>query len=421
MHPKNRRKMGSKKHTDLPSGWDEILLKDFANFFSGGTPKSTNPDFYNGNIPFIKSGEIYYNKTAQFLSEEGLNNSSAKKVKVGDLLYALYGANSGEISISKLNGAINQAILCIRPNEKVNTKYLYNYLRKQKENIIQNFLQGGQGNLSAEIIKNLKIPLPPLPEQRAIANILSTWDTAIQTTQALIAQKEQEKKWLMQNLLTGKKRLPAFANATADKKGFSENWMDLKIDDLFERVTSKNTEKNQNVVTISAQRGFVRQTDFFNKNVASELLDNYFLVEKGEFCYNKSYSNGYPWGATKRLNDFEKAVVTTLYICFKLKDYSKNSGDFFEQFFNANLLDKGLTKIAHEGGRAHGLLNVTPSDFFSLKINIPSYQEQTAIAQVLQTADKEIELLKTKLEQQKLQKKGLMQVLLTGKWRVKTE
>jgi type I restriction enzyme S subunit len=160
--------MGSKKHTDLPSGWDEILLKDFANFFSGGTPKSTNPDFYNGNIPFIKSGEIYYNKTAQFLSEEGLNNSSAKKVKVGDLLYALYGANSGEISISKLNGAINQAILCIRPNEKVNTKYLYNYLRKQKENIIQNFLQGGQGNLSAEIIKNLKIPLPPLPEQRAI-------------------------------------------------------------------------------------------------------------------------------------------------------------------------------------------------------------------------------------------------------------
>ncbi len=413
--------MGSKKHTDLPSGWDEILLKDFANFFSGGTPKSTNPDFYNGNIPFIKSGEIYYNKTAQFLSEEGLNNSSAKKVKVGDLLYALYGANSGEISISKLNGAINQAILCIRPNEKVNTKYLYNYLRKQKENIIQNFLQGGQGNLSAEIIKNLKIPLPPLPEQRAIANILSTWDTAIQTTQALIAQKEQEKKWLMQNLLTGKKRLPAFANATADKKGFSENWMDLKIDDLFERVTSKNTEKNQNVVTISAQRGFVRQTDFFNKNVASELLDNYFLVEKGEFCYNKSYSNGYPWGATKRLNDFEKAVVTTLYICFKLKDYSKNSGDFFEQFFNANLLDKGLTKIAHEGGRAHGLLNVTPSDFFSLKINIPSYQEQTAIAQVLQTADKEIELLKTKLEQQKLQKKGLMQVLLTGKWRVKTE
>ena len=180
----------------------------------------------------------------------------------------------------------------------------------------------------------------------------------------------------------------------------------------------KNGETNTNVVTISAQRGFVRQRDFFNKNIASELLDNYFLVEKGEFCYNKSYSNGYAWGATKRLNDFEKAVVTTLYICFGIKDGNKTSGDFFEQFFEANYLDKGLTQIAHEGGRAHGLLNVTPNDFFDLKIVIPKFEEQIAIAEVLQSADTEIQLLKNKLEKLKEQKKGLMQVLLTGKKRL---
>jgi type I restriction enzyme S subunit len=203
-----------------------------------------------------------------------------------------------------------------------------------------------------------------------------------------------------------------------DGKGFSGDWKEVKMSYIFERVNRKNSEQNTNVVTISAQRGFVKQTDFFNKTVASDLLDNYFLVEKGEFCYNKSYSNGYPWGATKRLNDFDKAVVTTLYICFKIADSNKNSGEFFEQFFNANSLDKGLTKIAHEGGRAHGLLNVTPSDFFELKITVPDIEEQTTIAQLLQTADKEIELLKAKLEQQKLQKKGLMQVLLTGKLRV---
>ena len=97
----------------------------------------------------------------------------------------------------------------------------------------------------------------------------------------------------------------------------------------------------------------------------------------------------------------------------------KNSGDFFEQYFEANLLDKGLTKIAHEGGRAHGLLNVTPSDFFSLKITIPTPDEQTAIALVLQTADKEIQLLKTKTERLREQKKGLMQVLLTGRKRLR--
>lgn len=399
----------SKNEMVLPSGWEVKSFKEFAKFFSGGTPKSTNPEYYNGTIPFIKSGEIYYDKTSQFLSENGFKNSSAKQVEKGDLLYALYGANSGEVAISKMSGAINQAILCIRPNEKCNIVFIYNYLLNQKDKIIGSYLQGGQGNLSAEIIKTLNIPLPPLPEQRAIANILSTWDTAIQTTQALIRQKEQEKKWLMQHLLTGKKRL----------KGFSGEWKEMKLSDLFNRVSRKNNEGNTTVVTISAQRGFVRQTDFFNKNIASEITSNYFLVEKGEFCYNKSYSNGYPWGATKRLKDFDKAVVTTLYICFGVKNEKDTNPEFFEQYFNANKLDNGLTKIAHEGGRAHGLLNVTPSDFFSLNVTIPSFEEQTAIAEVLQTADKEITLLKTKLEQQKLQKKGLMQVLLTGKVRVK--
>ena len=258
-------------------------------------------------------------------------------------------------------------------------------------------------------ISDMLIPIPPLSEQSVIAHILDLMDSAINQNNQLIAQKELRKKWLMQNLLTGRKRL----------KGFGGEWKEVPLSNLFNRVTRKNTEENTNVVTISAQRGFVRQTDFFNKSIASEIIDNYFLVEKGEFCYNKSYSNGYPWGATKRLNDFDKAVVTTLYICFGIKDRSKTSGNFFEQYFGANLLDRGLTKIAHEGGRAHGLLNVTPSDFFSLKITIPCFEEQIAIAKVLQAADKEIQLLKTKADKLREQKKGMMQVLLTGKNRLK--
>ena len=395
-------------NTEIPGDWDVKKFEKIAKFFSGGTPLTSKSEYYSGNIPFIKSGEIYFDKTEQFISDEGLNNSSAKMVEKGDLLYALYGANSGEVAISKINGAINQAILCIRHNGDCETVFIYNYLLQQKENIIRTYLQGGQGNLSAEIVKTLPIPLPPLPEQKAIAQVLSTADAAIHTTEKLIAQKELRKKWLMQQLLTGKKRL----------KGFDGEWKEMKLGDLFDRVTRKNTEGNTTVVTISAQRGFVRQTDFFNKNIASEITDNYFLVERGEFCYNKSYSNGYPWGATKRLKDFDKAVVTTLYICFGVKDEKKTNPDFFEQYFGANHLDKGLTKIAHEGGRAHGLLNVTPSDFFSLKVSVPSYKEQTSIAQVLQAADKEISLLKAKAEKLREQKKGFMQVLLTGKKRL---
>ncbi|MBA4411632.1 MAG: restriction endonuclease subunit S [Bacteroidota bacterium] len=310
-------------------------------------------------------------------------------------------------------GIINQALLKIKTNDKViDDQYFFQYFDwdKFQSRIIDNTQGGAMQNLvGMDIFRKSEIALPPLLEQSAIAYVLGLMDTAINQNNQLIAQKELRKKWLIQNLLTGKKRLT----------GYGGVWKEVAMANVFNRVTRKNSENNTNVVTISAQRGFVRQTDFFNKAIASEIIDNYFLVEKGEFCYNKSYSNGYPWGATKRLNDFDKAVVTTLYICFGIKDLSKTSGDFFEQYFEANLLDRGLTKIAHEGGRAHGLLNVTPSDFFSLKITIPNSEEQTAIAQVLQAADKEIQLLKAKTDKLREQKKGMMQVLLTGKKRLK--
>ena len=335
-------------------------------------------------------------------------------LKNGDIVFARTGATVGKTYLYKPNDGIlvfAGFLIRFRTNETLLTPQHLKYFTETKHywdwvNTIS--MRSGQPGINAEEYASLKIPLPPLPEQKAIAQVLSTADAAIHTTEKLKAQKELRKKWLMQQLLTGKKRL----------KEFDGEWKEKKLSDLFDRVTRKNTEGNTTVVTISAQRGFVRQTDFFNKNIASEITDNYFLVERGEFCYNKSYSNGYPWGATKRLNDFDKAVVTTLYICFGVKDEKKTNPEYFEQYFGANHLDKGLTKIAHEGGRAHGLLNVTPSDFFSLKVTVPSYEEQTAIGQVLQAADKEISLLKAKAEKLREQKKGLMQQLLTGKKRL---
>ena len=123
-------------------GWEIKKLSDIGIFFSGGTPLTTKRQYFNGEIPFIRSGEINSDKTLQFITEEGLKNSSAKMVEAGDLLYALYGATSGEVAISKIKGAINQAILCIRSN--LNNKFLYNYLFLEKENIIKTYLQGGK-------------------------------------------------------------------------------------------------------------------------------------------------------------------------------------------------------------------------------------------------------------------------------------
>ncbi len=255
-------------------------------------------------------------------------------------------------------------------------------------------------SINGSDLKQFKIPFPPHPEQEKIAAILSTWDIAIDHCKNIIENLKTRNKGLAQNLLTGK-------------------FKQKRMSEIFERVTTKNVEGNKNVITISAQRGFVLQTDFFNKVIASEILDNYFLVENGDFCYNKSYSNGYDWGATKRLNNLDKAVVTTLYICFRLKDKSKNSGDFFEYYFESGILNKGLSKVANEGGRAHGLLNVTPTDFFNIKVAVPSFDEQVKISKVLNIATSELNQYQQKLAQLQLQKKGLMQQLLTGKTRVK--
>lgn len=387
--------------------------------------KINGKTFYNSEIPndwevkeLISLCEICYGKEQKNVVEkDGEYEIYGTGGVVGRANKFIYDKPS--ILIGR-KGSINTPVLITKPFWAIDTTYY----TKMKNGISIDWLYyklffiglrryneaSGVPSLSRENLYRIKFHVPKIPEQKAIAQLLSTWDDAITKTQSLIAKKEQRKKWLMQNLLTGKKRLKGF-----EKK----KWKDVRLKDLFERITRKNSVGNTNVVTISAQRGFVRQTDFFNKTIASELLDNYFLVDNGEFCYNKSYSNGYPWGATKRLKDFDKAVVTTLYICFGIKDTNKTSGDFFEQFFEANLLDKGLMKIAHEGGRAHGLLNVTPSDFFELKIRVPNCDEQIAIAKVFRNADTEIQLIKNKLEKLKGQKKGLMQVLLTGKKRLK--
>ncbi|EMS33170.1 Type I restriction-modification system, specificity subunit S [Mariniradius saccharolyticus AK6] len=398
---------------EIPSGWEVKHFEEIADIDKESLKGNTQKDYEFDYVSLSDvDSEDFKIETTRVLF--GNAPSRARRiVKQGDILMSTVRPNLQAFSLirNEVKDLIASTGFAVITAKNCSNEFLFQYLFSSgiERQFYQLLVGSNYPAINSSDVRKLKIPLPPLPEQRAIAQVLGKMDEAIQTTERLISQKELRKKWLMQNLLTGKMRL----------KGFEREWREYKLSDLFDRVTRKNIEGNTTVVTISAQRGFVRQTDFFNKNIASEITDNYFLVEKGEFCYNKSYSNGYPWGATKRLKDFDKAVVTTLYICFGIKESGEADPEFFEQFFEANQLDKGLTKIAHEGGRAHGLLNVTPSDFFSLKIKIPDFEEQTAIARVLQTADQEISLLKAKADKLREQKKGMMQVLLTGRVRVK--
>lgn len=399
------------KQTELgliPEDWEVKKLGDLVNIKSGDSPTKFKLSESNGKYPYLKVEDLNNCNKYQSLSRN-YSNDKFSIVKENSIIFPKRGAailnNKVRINIIPVQMDSNLMALTVK-NEKSNVEFLY--YKITKEGLFKIADTSTIPQINNKHILPYKIPLPPLPEQKKIANCLSTWDVAIEKQNALINALADRKKALMQQLLTGKKRLP----------GFSGEWKEVKMGDLFEKINRKNEEGNTNVVTISAQRGFVKQTDFFNKSVASETLDNYSLIYHGEFCYNKSYSNGYPLGATKRLIAFEKAVVTTLYICFKIKDQKKSNGSFFEQFFEANSLDRSLIKIAQEGGRAHGLLNVSLSDFFNIKIKLPPIEEQTAIAEILAAADRELQLQKEKLAQLQAQKKGLMQVLLTGKKRL---
>ena len=195
---------GKKRLKGFRGEWEKVKLGDVATIFSGGTPISSNGKYYaSEGIAFIRSGEISSDRTELFITQEGLDDSSAKMVDVGDLLYALYGATSGECSISKMKGAINQAILCIR-SKIVNTKILYYSLRNAKDKIISTYIQGGQGNLSADIIKNINLFIPKdIREQESIVDILSQADREIELLQHQLEQTKLEKKSMMQLLLTG--------------------------------------------------------------------------------------------------------------------------------------------------------------------------------------------------------------------------
>ncbi len=262
-------------------------------------------------------------------------------------------------------------------------------------------------NLNQNILTKLVVLLPPINEQQKITKILTTQDKNIELKEKLIAEKQRQKKYLMQQLLTGKKRL----------RGFGGMWQNLRLKQISKQIHLKNTIGNDNVLTISAKYGLISQSEFFNKQIASDDKSDYYLLHRNDFAYNKSYSASYPYGAIKPLKKYDIGIVSPLYICLSITE--KNiSNTYMEHFFEAGLLNHEIQMYAQEGARNHGLLNISVDDFFNSKILLPPYEEQQAIAEILSVADQEVYLLQQSLEQEKQKKKALMQLLLTGIVRV---
>jgi type I restriction enzyme S subunit len=263
--------------------------------------------------------------------------------------------------------------------------------------------------LSAKIVKKIKIRFPKKEEQQKIANFLTSIDNRIQTLEKKKTLLEQYKKGVMQKIFKQELRFKddtSTSLSTSDGKAFPE-WNKVQLSDIAERVKAKNKIDNQNVLTISAQLGLVSQLEYFNKSVSAKNLKGYYLLERNDFAYNKSYSNGYPMGAIKRLDKYDLGVVSTLYICFRFNE--KVSHNFMEHYFDAGLQNRAIEKVAQEGARNHGLLNIGVNDFFEINLKIPSLAEQTKIANFLSAINENIELVTKKIEHTKTYKKGLLQ------------
>lgn len=271
---------------------------------------------------------------------------------------------------------------------------------------------GGAGRnktLGQKELDTLFCPVPNNTEQQIIGRVLSTNENQCQLSAKLIAAKKLRKKGLMQKLLTGKRRLP----------GFKEKWESYPLSKLCTRVTeSAEDTKGLSVLSITAGRGFVSQEEKFSRVIAGRHIENYVLLSRGEFAYNKGNSNRFPQGCVYRLKEYDQGLVPDVFYSFRVREELINA-EYIAQYFSSGLHGEQLRRWINTGVRNNGLLNLDAKDFFNLKIPLPEKREQEAVAALLLAADNEIVAEEKRLEALQEQRRGLMQKLLTGEVRVK--
>ena len=233
--------------------------------------------------------------------------------------------------------------------------------------------------LNQEVCRNINLKIPTPKEQNKIGNLLSLLNERIATQNKIIEDLKKLKSAIIEKIFCS----PNQERPICRVEGFEHPLITYKMSDFCSRIATKNKEaKCSLVLTIAAQYGLVNQESFFNKSVASENLMGYYLLHKGEFAYNRSYSAGYDWGAVKRLDRYDEGVLSTLYICFKINKTIVDS-DYLAYYFESTKWHRGLSDIAGEGARNHGLLNVSITDYFNTKHRFPVIEEQKAIAKML--------------------------------------
>lgn len=328
--------------------------------------KDKLPSIKNGNVPkkyeLCKEGDVAFADASEDTNEVAkvveFYNLGGKKVVCG--LHTIHGRNN--------NGQTAKGFLG------------YCFSSTVFHNQIRRIAQGTKiYSINTRNFSEVFVGLPRRREQQKIATLLRLIDERIATQNKIIEDLKKLKSAIVEALFCApKESVPAKRLSP-----YSKDWKLVKLFDICQRIQSKNTGRQcRQVLTIAAQYGLVNQEDFFNKTVASENLERYYLLQKGDFAYNKSYSGDYAWGAIKRLERYEQGVLSPLYICFR-PNITKVDADYLAHYFESKKWYKGIADIAGEGARNHGLLNISVIDFFNTIHRIPDLEEQKVIAQFL--------------------------------------
>lgn len=392
----------------MTNTWGSVRLEDIATVERGkfSVRPRNDPRYYGGDIPFLQTGDVasatgVVKSYTQTLNREGLKVS--KLFPAGTLLLTI-AANIGDIAEVGFDFACPDSLVAIQPNNGVDKSWLKYFLQTQKSHFESHATQNAQANINLQTIRPLMVPLPPLSEQIAISALLATWDAAIDKTVRLIAAKERRFKGLVQRLVVTPYRT----------KGY---WKHLRIRDIAKRIQRRTNGDVLPILTIASASGFVLQEEKYSRYMAGESVKNYILLRKGEFAYNKGNSLRYQFGCVFELKDYEVALVPHVYVCFRLNEGIDPS--YLGHLFEADYLKRQLGAIVKTGIRNNGLLNIKPDEFMDVTVPIPPLAQQQHIAETLNTAKQEIDLLKNQAEAFRKQKRGLMQKLLTGVWRVR--
>ena len=365
--------------------WEETTLGKISEITKGsGISKD---QLSEQGSPCILYGELYTKYKSEIIDEvysrTELDSSSLVKSKANDVIIPCSGETAIDISTARcvpfnnilLGGDLN--IIRLKHDDGGFFAYQLNGARKKD---IARVAQGvSVVHLYGENLKHIRVYHPAIEEQKKITRLLSLIDERIATQNKIIEDLKKLKSAIIEKVFCP----PNQKQPVCRIKGFEQPLTTYKMNAFCSRIATKNMDaKCSLVLTIAAQYGLVNQGSFFNKSVASENLTGYYLLHKGEFAYNRSYSAGYDWRTVKRLDNCDEGVLSTLYICFKINETIVDS-DFLTYYFESTKWHKGLSDIAGEGARNHGLLNVSMTDYFNTKHRFPSMEEQKVIAKML--------------------------------------